>query len=70
MRFGWNTFNIGLAGVTHFNSWTDMEYGVQLFTPILNFKQSSGVLKILLTPDMKMVTARIILYNITKVSKK
>ena len=68
MRFGWNTFTVGLAGITQFNTWTDMEYGVQIYTPILNFKQSSGVLKIHLFPDVKIITGQIFLYNITKVS--
>lgn len=65
-RIGWNAFHLGFASITYFNSWKDLEYGVQIYTPMTSFKHSRAVLKILLEPDRKIITSRIVIHNFTK----
>lgn len=71
-RIGWNHFILGFAGISHYISWSDLEYALQIYTPIEKFTYSSATVKIYIVddidceiravlPDSSMV---IILYNI------
>jgi len=69
MRTGWNTVNIGISGKQQFSSWTNLEYRVHVYTPIETFKESDASFRIHITPNQKIITARVILSDVTKVCK-
>lgn len=51
-RLGWNHFLLGFAGISHYVSWSDFEYALQIYTPIEKFTYSSATVKIYIVDDI------------------
>ncbi|XP_050528812.1 uncharacterized protein LOC126898616 isoform X2 [Daktulosphaira vitifoliae] len=51
-RVGWNHFLLGFTGVSHYESWSDLEYGLKIFTPLENFNYSSATVKVYIIDDI------------------
>ncbi|VVC30431.1 Hypothetical protein CINCED_3A001550 [Cinara cedri] len=51
-RIGWNHFLLGFAGVSHYVSWSDLEYALQIHTPIEKFNYTSATVKIYIIDDI------------------
>ncbi|XP_073994094.1 apolipoprotein lipid transfer particle isoform X2 [Rhodnius prolixus] len=47
LRVGWNTLVVGLIGSTHFTSFMDVDYSVQIFTPIEGYSKGSAIAKLI-----------------------
>ncbi|KAF6216312.1 hypothetical protein GE061_000653 [Apolygus lucorum] len=47
-RFVWNNVVLGLIGRSHYKSWKDLEYALQLFTPIEGYNKASMIAKLML----------------------
>ncbi|XP_065216942.1 uncharacterized protein Apoltp isoform X2 [Planococcus citri] len=62
----WNSFTLGFAGAANYHSWTDLEYNIQLFTPIESFKESNAIVKTYIKDEQVIVKASISLSNATK----
>lgn len=51
-RLGWNHFLLGFAGISHYVSWSDFEYALQIYTPVEKFTYSSAIVKIYIIDDI------------------
>ncbi|XP_025406452.1 uncharacterized protein LOC112680523 [Sipha flava] len=51
-RLGWNHFVLGFTGVSHYISWSDLEYSLQIYTPIEKLTYSSATVKIYIVDDI------------------
>jgi len=51
-RVGWNHFVLGFAGISHYVSWSDFEYALQIYTPVEKFTYSSATVKIYIIDDI------------------
>lgn len=47
-RFVWNNVIVGVIGRSHYTSWKDLEYALQLFTPIEGYNKASLIAKLML----------------------
>ncbi|XP_060856834.1 uncharacterized protein LOC132934536 [Metopolophium dirhodum] len=51
-RVGWNHFLLGFTGISHYVSWSDFEYALQIYTPVEKFTYSSATVKIYIIDDI------------------
>lgn len=54
MRIGWGKVLVGLIGSSHYATWHDVDYSLQLFTPVEGFHSCSAIAKFILTRNSKI----------------
>lgn len=56
VRIGWNKLLVGFIGRSHYIAWHDVDYSLQLFTPIEGYNKGSAIAKLIYNEKLDLET--------------